>query len=90
MISTTPIVAQAQDTEDTTTVPVADDLGNSLPGPDAGPKPEDAGDRGGWLQFALFGAVMAAMAFFVVKLFRGPGGARPTQPDEPAPGAPTT
>lgn len=64
-------VAQVPDDEPATTVTLPDSLGDSLPGPEAGPSPEDAGERGGWLQFTVFGAVMLAMAFIVTKLFRG-------------------
>lgn len=34
-----------------------------LPKPDCGKKPEQAGDRGGALQYATFGIILAAVAF---------------------------
>ena len=56
---------------------VPDGLGNSLPRPTAGPEPDDAGDRGGWLQFALLAAMVAAASFVLSRLFRTGRRARP-------------
>jgi hypothetical protein len=45
-------------------------LGSIIGSPDPGPKPEDAGDRGGWAQLALGGIVIGGVAFIVRKIFR--------------------
>ena len=49
---------------------VPDGLGNSLPRPNAGPDPDDAGDRGGWLQFALLAALVIASSVVLTRLLR--------------------
>ena len=38
--------------------------------PEAGPKPQQTGDRGGSLQFATLGAVAAAVAFIMWRIIR--------------------
>ena len=38
--------------------------------PEAGPKPQQSGDRGGSLQFATLGAVAAAVAFIMWRIAR--------------------
>ena len=38
--------------------------------PEAGPKPQQSGDRGGSLQFATMGAVAAAVAFIMWRISR--------------------
>ena len=38
--------------------------------PEAGPKPQQSGDRGGSLQFATMGAVAAAVAFIMWRIAR--------------------
>lgn len=50
--------------------PIDDEPGNEAPGlgniigsPDAGPDPEDLGDRGGWAQLGLAGLLLAAVLF---------------------------
>ncbi len=50
--------------------PIDDEPGNEAPGlgniigsPDAGPDPEDLGDRGGWAQLALAGLLLGAVLF---------------------------
>ena len=45
-------------------------LGSIIGSPEPGPKPEDAGDRGGWAQLALGGIVIGGVAFIVRKIFR--------------------
>lgn len=38
-------------------------LGDIVGSPEAGPEPEDAGDRGGWAQLSLAGLLVAAVLF---------------------------
>ena len=53
-----PAAAQSDD-QVTTTVPRGGDI---IPQPDSGTEPEDAGDRGGALQTALFIGIVGAIA----------------------------
>lgn len=61
-----PVAAQADEQVTTTTAPQGGDI---IPQPNSGSEPEDAGDRGGALQTALFiglvGAIVVAGAFIV-------------------------
>ena len=61
-----------EDTGDTLTpvyeVPAGAD--RIIGSPDAGPKPQQSGDRGGSLQFATMGAVAAAVAFIMWRITR--------------------
>lgn len=45
-------------------------LGSIIGSPDPGPKPEDAGDRGGWAQLALGSVMILGVGFIVRKIFR--------------------
>ena len=65
--------AAAAQTEGPTTTVVADDvpgLGEIIGSPDAGPKPTDAGDRGGAAQLALAAILLGGVSFILVKIFR--------------------
>jgi hypothetical protein len=44
--------------------------GDILPGPEAGPEPDDPGDRGGWLQLSILGLVVAAIAGITLLVWR--------------------
>lgn len=59
---TAPVAAQVQDLEPE---PEGDPpgLGNIVGSPDPGPKPTDAGDRGGAAQLALAGVLLAGVGF---------------------------
>ena len=46
---------------------------------DAGPKPQNPGDRGGWAQFLTLGAVAVGLAFIATKIIRATRGARTTR-----------
>jgi len=67
-----PVGAEAQDSgDDDAPRPGSNDADGDIPDdaftiigtPDAGPAPEDAGDRGGWAQFAVLGALVAGVGF---------------------------
>ncbi len=45
-------------------------LGSIIGSPEAGPKPEDAGDRGGWAQLVLAVAVFGGVGFILTRVFR--------------------
>jgi hypothetical protein len=70
--------AGAQDSGTSTVVDENDDvpttlpeeLGNIVGSPDPGPEPEDAGDRGGWAQLGLLGALVLVVALVLRHLFR--------------------
>lgn len=67
--------APAETTSTTTSVFVVDPedypgLNVIIGSPEAGPKPTDAGDRGGWLQFALLGTLVVAVAVVLVRILR--------------------
>ena len=49
--------------------------------PDAGPEPENPGDRGGWAQLMTLGVLALAVAFVMTKVIRA---ARAAQPGEPS------
>ena len=58
------------DTAAAQVTPIGDEPGTDAPGlgnitgsPEAGPKPEDAGDRGGWAQLGLAGVIAGAVLF---------------------------
>lgn len=43
---------------------------NSMPRPDCGFKPQDAGERGGWLQLTVFYVMIAALVLIGTVIFR--------------------
>ncbi len=43
---------------------------NIIGSPEAGPDPEHAGDRGGWMQLALLGAIAVGAAVVLVRVAR--------------------
>lgn len=56
-----------------TTEPDLSECVNALPGPNCGREPDDAGDRGGAAQLALFGVLLVAMGgigFVIVRSTR--------------------
>ncbi len=77
--------------------PIDDEPGNEAPGlgniigsPDAGPDPEDLGDRGGWAQLGLAGLLLGAVLFIGSRILaesrRGRAAAAPGV-DPPSPDA---
>ncbi len=53
--------------------PVAEDppgLGSIIGSPEAGPKPEDAGDRGGWAQLFLAVVLFVGVGFILTRIFK--------------------
>lgn len=48
-------------------------LGNIVGSPDAGPDPEDPGDRGGWAQLGLAVLVFGGVVFIVSRIAAGVG-----------------
>jgi hypothetical protein len=78
--------APAQDgtgeTTDETPVPEQD----IIPRPDSGQSPEEAGDRGGALQLAVLGGILAGVGLIVFLAVRESRRNRP-HPAEPAPHA---
>ena len=57
---------------------VPDDAGHSIGSPDAGPKPEQSGDRGGSAQLTLLALLIVAVSFVMWKIFHGARGGQPT------------
>ena len=49
---------------------VPDDAGRIIGTPDPGPDPEHSGDRGGWAQLVLLGALVAGVAFITWRIAR--------------------
>lgn len=45
-------------------------LGSIIGSPEAGPKPEDPGDRGGWAQLFLAVVVFGGVGFILTRVFR--------------------
>lgn len=45
-------------------------LGSIIGSPDAGPDPEDPGDRGGWAQLVLAGVMAGGVVFIGSRIFR--------------------
>lgn len=45
-------------------------LGNIIGSPDAGPDPQDAGDRGGWAQLVLAGVMAGGVVFIGSRIIR--------------------
>ena len=85
LVSAVPAHAIAADTSTDTTVPgavVTDDTTvwraendpsaclNSMPRPDCGYKPQDAGERGGWLQITLFFVMIGALCIIGTVIIR--------------------
>lgn len=56
---------------------VPDDAGNSIGSPDAGPKPQQSGDRGGSAQLTLLAVLVVAVSFVMWKILHGARGGRP-------------
>ena len=59
--------------ETTTTLPSQDVLDCSRPGvtrPNCGTKPQDAGDRGGWLQYLLWALLVAGLTIVFGVVYR--------------------
>lgn len=46
-------------------------LGSIIGSPEAGPKPEDAGDRGGWAQLFLAVVLFGGVGFIFTRIFTG-------------------
>ena len=44
---------------------------NSNPRPNCGKAPEQPGDRGGWLQYSVFGLMIMGLSFIGFVMFRG-------------------
>ena len=64
LTSVAPVAAQPGQT--TSTLPTDNrDLGNSLPKPNRGMVPQDAGDPGGWLQTSLFFIICGGIVVIV-------------------------
>ncbi len=55
---------------------VPDDAGHSVGSPDAGPRPEHPGDRGGWAQLSVLGLLVAAVSFIMWRIFHDARGGR--------------
>ena len=68
VVLTVPAAAQEPDT--TTTLPVGAEAPNIIPRPNSGASPEEAGDRGGALQLALFVLLVVAIGGAVLLLVR--------------------
>ena len=47
-----------------------DDAGRIIGSPDAGPKPQHSGDRGGWAQFATLGFLVVGVTFIAWRIRR--------------------
>lgn len=56
---------------------VPDDAGHSIGSPDAGPRPQNPGDRGGWAQLSLLGLLIVAVSFIMWRIFHEARGGRP-------------
>jgi len=56
---------------------VPDDAGHSIGSPDAGPKPQQSGDRGGSAQLTLLALLIVAVSFIMWKIIHGARGGRP-------------
>jgi len=48
---------------------VPDDAGHSIGSPDAGPRPQQSGDRGGWAQLSILGLLVVAVSFIMWRIF---------------------
>ena len=53
-------------------------LGSIIGSPEAGPKTEDAGDRGGWAQLVLAVAVFGGVGFILTRVFRAASASDPS------------
>jgi len=60
---------------------VPDDAGHSIGSPDAGPRPERPGDRGGWAQLSILGLLIVAVSFVFWRIFHEARGGRPLTRD---------
>ena len=81
----TPLVTSA--TSPDTSMPAAYDLENEpsecigfLPKPGCGKKPEDAGERGGAMQYLVFAIMIAGLTVVGIGITRGIKKQRPTKP----------
>ncbi len=57
---------------------IPDDAGHSVGSPEAGPKPQQSGDRGGSAQLTLLALLVLAVSFVMWKIFHDARGGRPT------------
>lgn len=80
VVVATPAVATAQDDG------IADDCFTIVGCADAGPEPENPGDRGGWAQLMTLGVLVGAVAFIMTKVIRGARATQSTRQPTP-PGA---
>lgn len=48
-----------------------DECISALPPPGCGHKPEQPGDRGGWMQYLLFGLMIVGLAFIAWRIVHG-------------------
>ncbi len=60
---------------------VPDDAGHSIGSPDAGPRPQQSGDRGGWAQLTILRVLTAAVSFIMWRIFHDARGGRPVSRD---------
>jgi len=60
---------------------VPDDAGHSIGSPDAGPRPERPGDRGGWAQLSILGLLIVAVSFIFWRIFHDARGGSPVSRD---------
>ena len=56
-----------------------DDAGRIIGSPDAGPKPQHSGDRGGWAQFATLGFLVVGVSFIAWRIRRSMTAAQAAQ-----------
>jgi len=57
---------------------IPDDAGHSIGSPDAGPRPQQSGDRGGSAQLTLLALLVVAVSFVMWKIFHNARGGRST------------
>ncbi len=55
-----------------------DDAGNSIGSPNAGPKPQNSGDRGGWAQLLILGVLATGVSFIMWRIFHDARGGQNT------------
>ncbi len=55
-----------------------DDAGNSIGSPNAGPKPQNSGDRGGWAQLLVLGVLATGVSFIMWRIFHDSRGGQNT------------
>jgi hypothetical protein len=69
MVLSPPVDAQITPIDDQPATD-APGLGSIIGSPDAGPDPEDAGDRGGWAQLVLAGVMAGGVVFIGSRILR--------------------